>query len=428
MSWSRSSEAKADVPGSLWRNGDFTRLWTAQTISDFGSMVTGMALPLTAIVVLSASPGEMGLLTAAGELPVVAVSLLAGAWVDRVRRRPVLVGTDLGRALLLGSIPVAFLFGQLHMWQLYIVAILASVLAVFSGVAGHSFLPSLLDRSDLAEGNSKLGASNSIAEVSGPPVGGIMVQFLSAPLAIVIDAVSFLVSAVLIGLIRKPEPPPERSTGQTVRQDIGEGLRVVLGSRVLRALAASDATQAFFGNFIGVSYNLYVIRELGLSPTVLGVLIGAGGAGALLGAVISTRTMQRLGLGRAIWASSIFAGLINLGIPLAGGPHWASTTLMLAIQFVGDVAWAIYMIGAVTVRQSSVPSRLLGRSQASTRFLVGTVGPVGALLAGGLGELVGLRLTILLGAAGILLSSLWLIMSPLREYKEAPLVSALQEI
>lgn len=403
---------------SLWRDSDFVRLLSADVISEFGSAVTGVALPLTAVVVLSATPAQMGLLVAAGEAPVLLVGLLAGAWVDRVRRRPVMIFTDLARAFVLIMIPLAFVAGVLSMWQIYVVAALAGGLTVFAEVAAHSYLPSLLKHDQLVEGNSKLGATGSIAEVGGPSVGGILVQILSAPLAILIDAVSFIVSAVLVARIRKPEPPPPPRSEVTIWADISEGLRLVTRDPLLRGLLGNEATITFFGNFIGVSYNLYVINELGLSPAILGISIGMGGVGALLGAFLSGPIIRRFGLGPSLTWTMLYTSLACFGLLLAGGPPPVAATILLTTQLVGDVAWGFYFIAMSSIRQSVVPTHLLGRSSASARVVVGGLGLVGALMAGAVGEQLGLRPAIFIGIMGIMLSTLWFLLSPVRTFRE----------
>ena len=216
----------------LWQNTNFMRLWTADVISDFGSTVTREALPLTAILVLGSTPEQMGLLGAIGAAPVVVFGLLAGVWVDRLRRRPIMLAADLGRAALIGSIPLAALLGVLHIEQLYIVAALAGILTVFFNVADQSFLPAVVDREHIVEGNSKLGASGSMAEIGAPATAGTLVQLVTAPIAILVDAVSFLFSALLIWRIRTPEPPPvPHEQRQSAGRDIAEGLPI---SRVQR--------------------------------------------------------------------------------------------------------------------------------------------------------------------------------------------------
>src|SRR5689334_16145822 len=229
-----TTEAVGERRKGLWQHPDFVKLWTAQTISQFGSGIGGTALELTAVLVLAATPAEMGLLGAIGSAPVLVIGLLAGVWVDRLRRRPILMAADIGRALLLLSIPLAFVFGVLHIVQLYVVAALVGVLTVFFDVADQSLLPTLVHRDQLVEANSKLGTSSSLAEIGGPALGGVLVQVLKAPFAIVIDAVSFLLSALALSLIRKVEPAPVPEEHSSVRRDVQEGLRVVLGNPVLR--------------------------------------------------------------------------------------------------------------------------------------------------------------------------------------------------
>ncbi|MGB8343905.1 MAG: MFS transporter, partial [Ktedonobacteraceae bacterium] len=272
----------------LWHNPDFVKLWVGQTVSNFGSGITGIALPLTAVLVLSASPAQMGILGALDGLAVVVFGLLAGVWVDRVRRRPLLIASDLGRALLLGSIPLAALTGMLSLTQLYGVAALVGILTVFFNVADESYLPTLIPQEQLVEANSKLAMSDSLAEMSGPALAGPLVQLLSAPLAIVFDALSFLVSALGVGLIRTSEPQPKPPVQQQSawRESI-EGLRTLWRDSRLRALAISGGLFNFFGNFIGTLYILYIVRQLHMSALIVGFLVAAGGVSALVGTFIA---------------------------------------------------------------------------------------------------------------------------------------------
>src|SRR5438105_15128747 len=253
-------------PG-LWSNADFVRLWLGQTGSQFGSGVTGIALPLTAVLVLGATPIQMGILGALDGVSVLVIGLLAGIWVDRVRRRPLLIATDLGRAFILSTIPLAALLGVLSIRQLYVVAALAGMLTVIFNVASPAFLPSLIPQESLVEGNSKLGMSDSLAEIGGPAVAGPLVQLISAPFALLFDALSFLFSACCLGLIRTPESHPRaREQHESLWSDLVEGLRLVLKNPLLRALAGSAGIFSLFGNFIGALYALYVIRQLGVPP------------------------------------------------------------------------------------------------------------------------------------------------------------------
>jgi MFS family permease len=399
---------------SLWRHTDFMKLWTGQTVSQFGSMVTRDALPLIGVLVLRASPWQMGLLSAAGLAPVLFIGLLAGAWVDRLRRRPILMAADLGRALLVASIPLAAMLGRLTLLHLYIVAALAGVLTVFFDVAYQAFLPSLVAPEQVFEGNSKLSLSGSLAEIVVPGITGLLVQIISAPFTLAIDALSFLGSAFSLSLIRAPEPaPPARGPGASVAREIGEGLRVAWGQPLLRALALEGAWGSFFGSFYGALYSLYALEVLGLTPAVLGLIIACGGLGALLGAAVAQPLARRLGQGPALLLSSALMGVIGLLTPLAGGPLWLIILCLVLPQLIGDLFRAAFEISALSLRQAITPVPLLGRVGASLGFLVGGVATLGLLAGGALGSAIGIRPAIWVAAVGTLAATLWLVFSPL---------------
>lgn len=403
----------------LWGHPDFVKLWAAHTVSALGTGITGQALPLTALLVLGASAGEMGLLAAITQVPVVVI-LFAGVWVDRLRRRPILIAADVGRAALLVSIPIAAVAGALSLGQLFVVAALVESLSLFFSVAYRSYLPSLVQRERLVEGNSKLSAGGSVAEISGPALGGVLVQWLSAPLAILFDAASFLISALFLGAIRTPETPPKPAEErQSVRSEITEGLRVVLSNPVLRALAACSGTFTFFGNFFAL-YPLYVVRDLGMPPALVGLFVGAGGIGALVGAVLVGPVTRRFGVGPTLIGSLAFAGIVGSLILFVDGPLPLNIAVFFAAQLVGDIAICIYLINDMSLRQAMVPDRLLGRATASMGFLVGALGPVGALLGGLLGELIGARYTLAIAVIAITLAPLWLFFSPARALRDPP--------
>jgi MFS family permease len=405
----------------LWREPDFLKLWTGQTISKFGSYISGVALPLTALLVLAATPVQMGILVALEGAPVLLVGLFAGVWVDRLRRRPILIACDLGRALLLGSIPLAAALGVLRMEQLYLVAALAGIFTVFFDIANQSYLPALVERERLVEANSKLGSSDSLAEISGPALGGGLVQVLTAPFAIIIDALSFLGSALCVGAIRKPEAPSAPlEERQNVWREIVEGMGLVTRQPVLRALMGGMCTFEFFGGFFGTLYTLYAVRDLHMPPALVGALVGLGGVGALLGSFVVGWVVRRLGVGRALIGAMLFAATLQLLIPLARGPLALAVLMMAIPQVVGDIGWAVFLIGEVSLRQSVIPDRLLGRANASMQFFTRGVSPLGALLGGALGALIGARFTLLIAVCGILLGSLWLIFSPIRGLREHP--------
>ena len=400
---------------------DFVKLWSAQVVSQLGSRITREGLPLAAVLVLQASPAQMGVLTAIGALPILLIGLLAGVWVDRLPRKPVMIAADLGRAALLVSVPVAALLGMLRIEHLYLVAALTAALTVFFNVADQSFLPSVVRRQDLVDANSKLASSSSVAEMGGPAVAGVLVQWLTAPIAILFDALSFIVSAVFIGLMRTPDPRPE-PTGETpnLKREMAQGLRVVWGQPMLRSLALAASVSTFFGNFIGALYGLYVVRDLGLSPATLGVLISLGGVGAFGGSLVAGRAARRFGVGPALVGSRLVSVVLTLLIPLAASaPAWA-VALLAASQLFGDFASVIYFINEVSLRQALVPDHLLGRANASMHVMVGGLGPLGALVGGLLATAIGAQATLFVAGLGILASTIWLVASPVRAVREAP--------
>jgi len=402
----------------LWRHADFLKLWAGQTVSEIGSRITREGLPLAAVLTLGATPAQMGLLAAIGSVPVLLLGLVAGVWVDRLRRRPILIAADLGRAALLITIPIAALLGALTIGHLYLVAALAGILTLFFDVAYQSYLPSLVERENIVEGNSKLALSGSIAEFAGPTLAGFLVQTLTAPIAILFDALSFLVSVVSVALIRKSEPPPVPAPG---RKDMGreavEGLRVVLDNPVLRAFAGRSGTASFFGDFLAGLYGLYAIRVLGLGPATLGIIIAMGGAGDFLGALLAGRVVRRIGLGPTIIAASVLSGFIGFLLPLAGGPPIVAAAFLVAGQLWGDMARTVYDINAVSLRQVITPDHLLGRTNASMRLLEAGIGPIGALVGGILGEVIGVRQAVFISVLGSLFASLWLVFSPVRRLR-----------
>lgn len=396
----------------LWRHRDFVRLWFGQTVSVFGSLVGASAISFTAILVLQATPFQLGLLSAARLVPGFLTGLAAGTWVDRMRRRPILIGADIGRGVLLATIPIAALFGVLRIEQLYIVTLLVSVLTILFDVAYQSYLPSLVERSELLEGNSKLTASAAVAEVSAFGIGGWLVQLVTAPMAILVDALSFIVSAFAVARIRTPEPAPANDSQQGMRREIVEGLRAVMGDPVLRATTLCKLSQELFTGMYGTLVVLYVARDLGFAPGVLGTIWAVGGLSALLGAALTERVTRRVGIGPAMIAGLLASGVSLFFIPLAQGVTLVAVLLLLLQQLGGDGAATVYEINNVTLRQSVTPERLLGRVNASAQFvgLGGTL--VGSLLGGVLGETIGVRATLFLGAAGAMLSVVWLYWSP----------------
>ncbi|HMN60295.1 MAG TPA: MFS transporter, partial [Anaerolinea sp.] len=284
----------------LWKNADFLRLWSGQTISVFGSMIGGTAMSFTAILALNASPFQMGVLHAMELLPAFLIGLLAGAWVDRVHRRPLLIAADIGRALVLASVPLAALLGVLRIQQLYLVTLAVSVLGILFNIAYRSYLPALVGKADLLEGNSKLSASASVSEFAGFSLGGWLVQIFTAPIAVLVDAVSFVISAFSITLIRAPEPAIEPAEQPSLRQEILEGLRAVWRQPLLRASAAVVLVQGLASGIYGSLVVLYMSRGLGFSPGILSMFWAVGGVSSFIGASLAARFTRRLGVGRAM--------------------------------------------------------------------------------------------------------------------------------
>lgn len=389
---------------SLWHHSEFLKLWAGQTISRFGSGVTANALPLTAVLLLGASASDMGWLLAVESAPVLLVGLFAGVWVDRVRRRPLLIGADLGRAGLLACIPIVAALGGLRIEHLFVVAAATGVLTVLFDVAYRSFVPDLVGREGVLEANSRLATVEAVAEITTPGLTGALVQVIAAPLAILLDAVSFVGSAVCVLAIRQPEParqPPE-DAGHDVWSDIGEGLRAVGGSPTLRTLAAWETLRNFFGMFIGALYVLFGLRELGLSPVLLGMTVGVGGASNLLGTLIVQRATRRFGVGPTIITAVLVGCIPPVLIALAPSRPVKGFVVLVAAQAL-DLIHPLYEINALTLKQGSTPTHLLGRVNATLHVIARGVIPFGAL-----GDAIGLRPTLLVAAGGIMLGAVWL--------------------
>lgn len=406
---------------SLWRHRDFGLLWGGQTISKIGTEVSVLALPLIAIQVLDATTFEVGALTATEFLPFLLVGLPAGAWVDRMRRRRVLMVADIGRFVALGSIPLAHSFATLTLAHLFIVAFVTGVLTVFFDVAYQSYLPELVDRAQLVEGNSKLAASESAAHVVGPGLGGAFVSLVGAATAVVVDAVSYVVSFVCLVFIRQPSEEPARradGTRPSLIDDIREGLRFVWHEHRIRAVAFCTATANLFGGMATAVVLLFMTRVLGYSGGEIGLIFAVGGIGALIGALIAPRMTARLGVGPAILVSIGFAGLGPVLVAAATGAV-APVLLAVGIGIEGGAGVA-YNVNQVSVRQALCPHRLQGRMNASVRFLVWGTLPIGGFLGGFLGSVLGIRPTLWIGAIGTFSSFLWLLPSPVPGMREIP--------
>jgi MFS family permease len=410
---------------SLLRHPDFMKLWTAETISVFGSQVSALAIPLTAVLILQASAFEVALLGAVEMMPFILFTLPAGAWVDRLRRRPILITGDLGRAVALSTIPLAYAMHALTMWQLYVVGFIVGTLTVFFDVANQSYLPSVVESEDLIDGNSKLQVSQSAAQIAGPGVAGYLIGLLKAPFAILLDALSFLVSAFFIFLIRRPEPPVVHHLDESgkprtsIVSEIKEGLRFVLGNPSLRAIAAGTSTSNLFGNIAFAIYLVYVVRVLGLTPEAIGVIFAVGNVGALAGALVANRATGWFGLGPTIVGSLFLGAFSPLLIALAPAGI-AATPVLIAAGVVGGIAQMVYNINQVSYRQAICPPRMQGRMNATVRFLVWGTMPVGTIIGGILGSTIGLHETIWVGAILGFIPAIFPLLSPVRKLRTMP--------
>jgi MFS family permease len=443
-----ASEGPTPAPKSrgAFRQPDFVKLWTAATISLLGTQVTFIAIPVIAVLILNATPFEVALIGTLEFLPFLLFTLPAGVWVDRLPRRRILITGDVGRAVLLATIPVAFFFGFLSIWQLFIVAFVNGIFTVFFDIADQSYLPTVLEKEELVDGNAKLQASFSIAQVVGQPLGGGLVGFLTAPIAIALDAISYIVSALLIFAIRRterasrPDPaaaseaataaqpvgptiateaeaarkeaPPARPS---VRKEVSEGLRFVMGHRYLRNIAATTGSANLFNNIAFAILPVFAYRDLGLTPEVVGLIGGGFGAGALLGAVTASRVANRFGVGRVIVASAFISAPASLLVPLAS--RETALVLMGGGGLVSGWANVVYNVNQVSLRQAITPEPMLGRMNATMRFIVWGTIPIGQIISGLIATAFGTLTAIWIGVIGGLFAFLPVLFSPVRSLR-----------
>ena len=405
---------------SLWRHADFLKLWAGQTVSELGSVVTRTAVPLLALLVLGAGPWEMAALVVSASLAVLLVGLVAGAWADRVRRRPLLIWTDALRSLLLLSIPIAYVAGVLRMEQLYVVTFIEASLGALFDAAYPAYVPSLIGIDRVVEGNSKLATSSSLAEIGGPGLAGALVQAVSAPFALFVDAVSFAFSAVSLLLIRTPEPArPVRTTPTPIRGEIVEGLQLVRRHPVLLPIAARSVIAHVAGSFYGVLYTIYLIQDLHLTPFLLGVVVSAGGVGSLIGSFFAARVIRTYGLGPSLIGTATLAAVLGVLTPLAQGPVLVATAMVFIPQLLGDGLQTIEGVAEISLIQGLSPDRILGRVNATLEVVShGIAYPIGALLAAVVAGWIGVRGGIAIGWAGMALSILILVRSPLPRVRQ----------
>lgn len=398
-----ASDAQLDAcpaPGDLWRHRDFLLLWSAQGISAVGSRITRTALPMAAILVVGAGALDLGLLAVALTLPRALFAWLGGGWVDRHRRRPVLIGSDLVRAVALLAIPAAAYLQVLSMPLLYLIAAITGIATVLFELADHVFIADLVGREQLPDANGKREAIDAVAEISGPALGGALVAWLTAPVAIAADALTFVASALLLARIRKREKIVAVSAASSFVEDVRIGIHVVWRDPAIRALFVSAATMTLFGSFMASLYTLFALRDLGLTPTELGIAIGCGGIGALAGATMASRAAVRWGSRRTLLGSLALGAAMQVLIPLAPPIPWIAMTFLIATQVIGDGVLTIYLINETTLRQRLLPPEALGRAAGTFQFANGLLTPVGALVGAVLADSIGMRPTLWLLAIG----------------------------
>ncbi|MEU7931414.1 MFS transporter [Micromonospora echinofusca] len=401
----------------LLRERVFRRYWSAQTVSYFGDEVSTLALPLLAVLIFEATPAEMGYLTAAALAPNLFLSLLAGAWVDRYPyKRRLMILTDLGRALLLIAVPVAYVLDLLTMPQLYLVAFAVGTLAVIFEVARGPLFVSVVGRADYVEANTLINGSRAMSLVAGPSIGGVLVQVLTAPIALIADALSYVVSAYFLVRIRPTEPAPARGGGLA----LGAGLGFIARTPMMRALLLGTTTVNLFNFMFIALFVLYATQELGLAPGLLGAVLGAGAVGGLIGAALTGRLVRRFGVGPTLLAGFVLFPAPMLLVPLAGGPTPVSVGMLFAAEFLAAIGVMLLDITVGSVQTALTPEALLARVAGARRTVNYGIRPIGALIGGALGSTLGVRPALWIATAGALAGVLWVAFSPVSRLRGLP--------
>jgi MFS family permease len=403
---------------TLWRHRNFLLLWSGQTVSEMGSAVTQLALPLTAVVVLRASTFQVGALTAATYAAFALIALPAGAIVDRLAKRRMMIWCDAARMFIIGSVPLAAALGVLTLGQLYAVAVTAGVCTVFFDVSYQSYLPALIDMEDLVDGNGKLGATQSFAQVVGPGLGGGLVGLFGAARAMAADAISYAVSVASLLAIRAREQPPHPKSRQKLRKEVAEGLSFVLRDPILRKIVACTGTANLFFTMGTALQIIFLVRVLHVRPADTGLLIALASLGGVVGGVFSGRLSRLIGSARIIWFSMLVLGLPSLIAPLAA-PGWRVALFPIGLG-AAACSGVVYNVAQVSYRQAICPPRLLGRMNAAVRWIVWGTIPLGGLLGGAFGTVLGVHPTLWIGYIGAWAAGWWAFFSPLRKMRDVP--------
>jgi len=405
---------------SLWRHADFVKLWTGYTVAAVGSQITVLALPLTAVLVLGAGPTETGLLVAASMAPSLVFGLFIGAWVDRLPRRPIMIVSDIANAVVIGSVPLAAALGRLTLAQLYVVAFLAGAFRISTDLARGALVPALVGRTRIVAANSRLQASSAVAQVAGPSLGGVLVQALTAPIAVLFDALTFIVSAAVLFTIHGREEIHPRDVTTSIWHEIVEGARWMRGHPIVfrSVVAIALANVEWFA--VQAILVVYATRELHLPPALLGLAIAAIGPFSLLGATLAGPLTARFGLGPVmIWALA-FEALSRLLLPFATGTPEQAAAVLAGSQALLGLTVPLWTVSSISLTQSVTPERLLGRVNAASRFIAFGVAPPAALVGGVLADGIGLRPTLFAAGLIAILAFLYLLCSPVRSFRDAP--------
>jgi MFS family permease len=406
-------------PPPLRRQPEFLKLWAAQSISQLGDQIALLALPLVAVLTLDASAAEMGFLTAAELMPHLLFSLFAGVWIERSpRRRRLMIVADIARALLLASVPLAAAFDVLTFAQLLGVAFAVGTFTVMFDISWSTLIVSVVPRRDFVEANSKLSLSRSVSFIAGPSIAGFLVQLLTAPVTLLLDAISFVGSALFLGRIRAEEPPVEEDGRESMLGSLRSGLRFVLGDELVRAQLGCVATINLFNFVFWAIFVLYATKELGVSPGVLGIALGAGAVGGIVGALVAVRLERLIGIGAAFTVGTVLFPLPLVLVPLATGPDLVIAVMLATAEFLSSVGVMILDVNGNSMNLMRTPHRLRSRVVGSSRFVNYGVRPIGALLGGVLGTVLGLQAAIWIGALGALLGVVWLVFSPIPRLRE----------
>lgn len=405
---------------ALWRDRDFVRLWLAQSVSAFGSRITREGLPIAAILTLGATAPQVGLLAALSYGPALVVGLAAGGFVDRSKRRGLMMGADLLRAVVLASLPIAALLHMLSLPHLYVAAALVGAASVLFEIADHAYLPGLVAREDLVAANSSLTATESVAEIAGPALAGTLFQILAAPIAIALNAVTYLVSALFLAGIRKAEPTPEPEPHARWTDDVALGFTAAWRHPLVRPILLMTSAQSLAGGVFGATYMLFCLKVVGLGPALLGVAIAMGGVGALAGSVLAGWLSRRFGVGPSILGAQALFGVVGVLIAVTPAEPKSGLAFLMVSQFLGDAVAVAAMILGGSLRQTVLPPEVLGRVGATFKAAGGGFAIVGALAGGLLGEALGIRGAIIVGAVGLAVCPLFGLPSPLRRLREMP--------